>query len=236
MFLVFKAFYEQNLAQKSSLTTSDFIRVVGSDNVSYKQGMSTVASVINSAQPIGSHSGSIKQWALQLNGQAITATSPTTTTDLPDISNKYGLAWTKSIVSGNNKWVHLYWSPTNVNDIYICSNIGNADNWTAWQKMPTRTEVDALTSRIQGFSNGSSGGTATLPITARGIIAVMSVERSASIDRSNEGFGLIKNYNNNAYLTRVTGLSGFSTSMADSSHVVVTMPAYTNVMLIIVNP
>lgn len=39
--------YEKDLAQKSSLTSSDFIRVVGSDNVSYKQGMSSVANLIN---------------------------------------------------------------------------------------------------------------------------------------------------------------------------------------------
>ena len=32
--------YEKDLGQKSSLTTSDYIRVVGSDNVSYKQPMS----------------------------------------------------------------------------------------------------------------------------------------------------------------------------------------------------
>lgn len=34
--------YEKDLAQKTSLTTSDYIRVVGSDNVSYKQGISSV--------------------------------------------------------------------------------------------------------------------------------------------------------------------------------------------------
>lgn len=34
--------YEKNLAQKSSLTTSDYIRVVGSDNVSYKNRISDV--------------------------------------------------------------------------------------------------------------------------------------------------------------------------------------------------
>lgn len=34
--------YEKNLAQKSSLTTSDYIRVVGTDNVSYKQPVSSV--------------------------------------------------------------------------------------------------------------------------------------------------------------------------------------------------
>ena len=38
--------YEKDLAQKSSLTTSDFIRVVGSDNNSYKQGMASVKSAL----------------------------------------------------------------------------------------------------------------------------------------------------------------------------------------------
>ena len=38
--------YEKDLGQKSSLTTSDYIRVVGSDNVSYKQLVSDVAKKI----------------------------------------------------------------------------------------------------------------------------------------------------------------------------------------------
>lgn len=38
--------YEKNLSQKSTLTTSDYIRVVGSDNESYKQLVSDVAKKI----------------------------------------------------------------------------------------------------------------------------------------------------------------------------------------------
>lgn len=38
--------YEKDLGQKSSLTTSDYIRVVGSDNVSYKQAVTAVANTI----------------------------------------------------------------------------------------------------------------------------------------------------------------------------------------------
>lgn len=40
--------YEKDLAQKTSLTTSDYIRVVGSDNVSYKQSLTSV----NNALPV----------------------------------------------------------------------------------------------------------------------------------------------------------------------------------------
>ena len=38
--------YEQNLGQKSSLTVNDYIRVVGSDNASYKQLVNDVAKKI----------------------------------------------------------------------------------------------------------------------------------------------------------------------------------------------
>ena len=38
--------YEQNLASKSALTVNDYIRVVGSDNASYKQLVSDVAKKI----------------------------------------------------------------------------------------------------------------------------------------------------------------------------------------------
>ena len=43
--------YEKNLSAKTTLTTSDYIRVVGSDNVSYKQGVSSVISLFTSNMP-----------------------------------------------------------------------------------------------------------------------------------------------------------------------------------------
>ena len=49
--------YEQNLGQKSSLTTSDFIRVVGSDNVSYKQLLSNVLATGGMGELITSSGG-----------------------------------------------------------------------------------------------------------------------------------------------------------------------------------
>lgn len=42
--------YEQNLTQKSSLTTTDYIRVVGTDNVSYKQRVASVANTMTGTQ------------------------------------------------------------------------------------------------------------------------------------------------------------------------------------------
>ena len=58
--------YEKDLAQKTSLTTSDYIRVVGSDNVSYKQLVSDVASKIiatYATNSLGGKTQSIKSFA-----------------------------------------------------------------------------------------------------------------------------------------------------------------------------
>lgn len=49
--------YEKDLGQKSSLTTSDFIRVVGSDNVSYKQLLSNVLATGGMGELITSSGG-----------------------------------------------------------------------------------------------------------------------------------------------------------------------------------
>lgn len=49
--------WEKDLAQKSSLTTSDFIRVVGSDNVSYKQLLSNVMTTAGLGELISSSGG-----------------------------------------------------------------------------------------------------------------------------------------------------------------------------------
>ena len=60
--------YEKDLAAKSTLTTSDYIRVVGSDNVSYKQLVSDVAQKV-----IESYTGSTLAGSAQSVQSAINA-------------------------------------------------------------------------------------------------------------------------------------------------------------------
>lgn len=57
--------YEKDLAQKTSLTTSDYIRVVGSDNVSYKQSLTSV----NNALPVKAVVDALSSASLSLRGQ-----------------------------------------------------------------------------------------------------------------------------------------------------------------------
>ena len=60
--------YEQNLSAKSSLTTSDYIRVVGSDNVSYKQLVSDVAKKIIETYAGSTLAGSAQSVQSAING------------------------------------------------------------------------------------------------------------------------------------------------------------------------
>lgn len=103
--------YEQNLASKSTLTTTDYIRVVGSDNVSYKQLVSDVAkkiienytgstlagsaqSVKSALDSLNSNTGNIKM--KRVSKQVAIAdgstSSPTTTTI--DVSGDIGAGHT----------------------------------------------------------------------------------------------------------------------------------------------
>lgn len=59
--------YEKDLSQKSSLTTSDYVRVVGSDNVSYKQLVSAVAKTIVESYSGSSLAGSSRSIQSALN-------------------------------------------------------------------------------------------------------------------------------------------------------------------------
>ncbi len=55
--------YEKDLGQKSSLTTSDFIRVVGSDNVSYKQSVASVKTALGIDELTAITNGTIQKYS-----------------------------------------------------------------------------------------------------------------------------------------------------------------------------
>lgn len=77
--------YEKDLSQKSSLTVSDFIRVVGSDNVSYKQLVSDVAKKVievYAGSTLGGSAQSVKSAIDSLNSK--TAQKGTSTVSFVD--------------------------------------------------------------------------------------------------------------------------------------------------------
>lgn len=76
--------YEKDLAQKTSLTTSDYIRVVGSDNVSYKQLVSDVAKKIienYTGSSLAGSSQSVKSALDSLNSKSLTYLRTLTSSD-----------------------------------------------------------------------------------------------------------------------------------------------------------
>lgn len=138
--------YEKDLAQKSSLTTSDFIRVVGSDNVSYKQLVSSVANATGSAY-LGAFSASSDEDAVK---QALSAlktkysSESSSTENLPKVVSFMrsgawgfvGVAWIRSTT------VEMTAVRYTDGITYFGKDVSNTQTVIT---QPTRAEVDALT-------------------------------------------------------------------------------------------
>lgn len=129
--------YEKDLAQKSSLTTSDFIRVVGSDNVSYKQPINSVGDITKTRVFLAS-SGNITDSNID---------------NYTDSGIYQGYFPLTSIGSGG--WGTLTVSHANnavieqtiVTRSYIAQRHCESGTWSAWVKFPTRAEIDSLNSK-----------------------------------------------------------------------------------------
>lgn len=161
--------YEKDLAQKSSLTASDYIRVVGSDNVSYKQPTSSILS----AWGIDKLTGEL---ASSFSGDANTLTSTgqwqvgntANVQNLPSGAN-YGILAVESARS------YIYQRYINLTDVivYYRRSVDRGANWSAWAKEPTRAEVDALDSNQTKVRDvGVAGKTFTIPNNYRGTLFI----------------------------------------------------------------
>ena len=165
--------YEKDLGQKTSLTTSDFIRVVGSDNVSYKQALTSVLDTFNTNLPIRQLSASsFANLDTQLS--AISADiwyfATVNGTDGPNTRNR----WT---VIGFNNATSTYafqWAMTFNGNLYERRK-SNSSTWSAWVTQPTRAEVDALTSKASlTFGIPATGSTFTVPNNYRGRLTIVT--------------------------------------------------------------
>ena len=87
--------YEKDLAQKSSLTVNDFIRVVGTDNVSYKQLVSDVAKKI-----IENYTGSSLAGSSQSVKAALDSLNSNTQSSLSSTSGTFD-SWSSVKKNGN---------------------------------------------------------------------------------------------------------------------------------------
>lgn len=140
--------YEKDLAQKSSFTKQDYVRVVGSDNVSYKQIATAVAKtlidygmdVVNSATNLvsGDDLNNFKTAGVyRSSGSSVSSgivNTPLTSGGyvlyVVQISSVFTFQLAVGAISPTVTFKRIY--------------NNNNSTWSAWEKTPTRAEVDAL--------------------------------------------------------------------------------------------
>lgn len=140
--------FETGLGAKSSLTTSDYIRVVGSDDVLYKQSVNDVNKTIPLTLVIGLTTEAL------INEAYLTAHSETPDqTPYRRIMN-HGMAHS---VLGGGRWYLEGYKDSSAYGWQKATSYGNPTKtytrslnngtWTAWVKEPTRAEIDAVSTK-----------------------------------------------------------------------------------------
>lgn len=207
--------YEKDLAQKSSLTTSDFIRVVGSDNVSYKQAVTAVANTIGAyySTPI-------------LLTDCNDATDPSKVYYANgSTANRPSNAWffiKCEAKSGSMLFQNAYYM--NSTDVVVYQRSRNTGGtWGAWVQVPTRAEVDALKNRV--ISRNVSVG-ASITLGTRNVKATITFIGSSGLAR---GIIIISGYPSSAtdYTTIGGNITGVSISVSGGDMTITNNTTYT---------
>jgi len=164
--------YEKDLAQKSTLTLNDFIRVVGADNVSYKQQVSNVASALGITPHAIAENGDLNSiTTIGLYYTPSTAVTASITNKPADLVSAFSMEVQKR---GDyvNQIICDY-----AGTIYVRGQISSG--WYSWQKLPTRSEIESTTGGvpIRKAGNVASGESFTIDIS--------------NILSQNEGFALV---------------------------------------------
>ena len=140
--------YEQNLAQKPTLTSSDYIRVVGSDNVSYKQQISDVTSTLNIDPLVGiagtSYSGNAN--ALINSGQ-YQVSVPADVQNLPS-----GVGYGFITVSRARDYVKQVYYDIGTRIEYVRTSSNTGGTWNSWEHEPNDVPIRKSGSIAAGAS------------------------------------------------------------------------------------
>lgn len=143
--------FETGLGAKSSLTTSDYIRVVGSDNNLYKQSVSSVMQmmgiedVVNGTRgQIGSlPNGNIDDFATdKIYGTYYLNNSDSDITGTKPDTSGQGLLFCKQQSSAIYRQIYIGVASSSAMKVRYYYN--NA--WTQWSNLPIRSEIDTLNS------------------------------------------------------------------------------------------
>ena len=167
--------YERNLPSKSTLTTSDYIRVVGSDNASYKQLLSNVMTTAGLGELISSSGGwfnATAQTAFE-NAYSSWADNSIHIGVLSAGSVASFIAYRTSANYGAVQFLSYGANSTDPVDIRL-KEIYNG-TWGSLTRTPTRAEVDALKNKASlTFGIPATGSTFTVPNNYRGRLTIVT--------------------------------------------------------------
>ena len=137
--------YEKDLSAKTTMTASDYIRVVGSDNVSYKQSVNNINSTIPLTLVVGLTTQALIDQAY------ITAHNETPDQTLYRRMMNHGaqhdpMGGGRYYLEGYRESSTYGWQKTTSygNPTKMYTRSLNNGTWTSWQQYPTRAEVDTL--------------------------------------------------------------------------------------------
>lgn len=164
---------ERNLPSKTTLTTSDYIRVVGSDNASYKQQVSNVANTIVENAYL------TPPTALSSGANLLTLAVGVYYTPSNDVANS--LVNKPSDLSLNCRVEVLSRIPArraiivtdSANNVWE-NQMDSDSSWTGWKKRPTRAEIEVLETTVTGTTNQFGAINLNLPWRNYEIIAIAS--------------------------------------------------------------
>ena len=164
--------WEKDLAQKSPLTTSDFIRVVGSDNVSYKQLVSGVMTAmgldaIKTPASDVSNIDTATSTGFYRYGSGASGTKP---------NSSGGVLIVVAFNASYSQQVAIPYDTNNSSGVYKRAVYSGTP--TAWQLQPTRAEVDDLNNKTL-VTNASGAKNINLPVSYRGIMTIVDTTPSA---------------------------------------------------------
>ena len=188
--------YEKDLAQKSSLTTSDFIRIVGSDNVSYKQQLSNVMNAMRitpytDITTLGT--ADLNTW--RLSGIYIQNVAANVTTELHyPVARTIGFLEVIAYTTDTERVLQRY---TTIPSCDVYERIRNYDGtWYSWVKQPTRAEVDALKAKYTDVTATTTAtGAFSIPssLQSKPIIDVYPTSGTAVALRRDASYFMVRN-------------------------------------------
>lgn len=180
--------WEKDLAQKSSLTTSDFIRVVGSDNVSYKQRVDNVMGAMKVSRTLVENGSDLNAcgYDATLGSAFYRGRDISTMTNKPSEEvNAHPWALDAINVNGYIKQIlHTYGLSGRIKvyeriQYYASGNVLFGE----WQKQPTREEIDALNTHALTTSTLGTLDLNTLPTDKPMRIYLQNVVKNATVER-----------------------------------------------------